>query len=98
MKSLRFSVVALVVFIGAAITVAIQHSSAGGPDSRSGAASKRTAWEYRVVLLQHKNVLDRDDKLLEGRLNEAGADGWECISIAFDSNTANIWAVAKRQK
>jgi hypothetical protein len=98
MKSLRFSVVALVLSLGAAITVAIQHSSAGSPDNRLGAGVKRLAWEHRIIFVQHKNLHDRDDKQLESRLNEAGADGWECVSIAFDSNSANIYAVTKRQK
>ncbi len=96
MNSLRFSVVALFLLLGAAITVAIQHASAGSPDNP--AASKRLAWEHRIVFLQHKNLQDRDDKQLESRLNEAGADGWECVSIAFDSNSGNIYAVAKRPK
>jgi hypothetical protein len=98
MKSLRFSVVALVVLLGAAITIAIEHSSAGSADNGGGGAFKRPAWEHRIIFVQHKNLLDRDDKQLEERLNQAGADGWECVSIAFDSNTGNIYAVAKRQK
>jgi hypothetical protein len=95
MKSL-LSVVALGLLLGAAITVAIQHASAGGPDNP--VTTKRLAWENRVIFLQHKNLKDRDDKQLESRLNEAGADGWECVGIAFDSNSGNIYAVTKRQK
>jgi hypothetical protein len=47
MKSLRFSVVALGLLLGAAITVAIQHASAGGPDNP--VTTKRLAWENRVI-------------------------------------------------
>ena len=96
MKSLRFSVVALGLLLGGALTVAVQHSSAGSQDSP--AAPKRLTWEHRVIFVPHKNLHDRDDKQLESRLNEAGADGWECVSIAFDSNSGSIYAIAKRQK
>jgi hypothetical protein len=89
MKHLRLSVPVLVLLIGAAIFVAVQREPATAQARRS------IVWDYSVI-----KVPAGDSKLIESRLQKAGAEGWECVSLSFSSDVnKNLGLVIlKRQR
>jgi hypothetical protein len=88
MRYLRLSVPSLVLLVGAAIFVAVQRQ----PAQAQGQGA--VVWEHKVVVVQPKDVD------IESKLQKAGTDGWECVSLAFPTNSLSQvgFVVLKRRR
>jgi hypothetical protein len=92
MKYLPLSVPALLLLICAAIFVAVQREPANAQGRR------QIAWDYNVLV-----VPIGDAGGIESKLQKAGADGWECVSLSFSPGPGPRiagmgYAVMKRQR
>jgi hypothetical protein len=90
MKSFQFSVLAMILLVGAALFVLFERNplEAQGP--------RALVWEYQIIRMG-ASTADQQD----ARLQEAGGQGWECVSLAFTTNggaTNGVYFVLKRQK
>jgi hypothetical protein len=74
MTRFRFSVLATFVLLVALVAL-FRHD----PLQAQGRLPRSVAWEYKII---HTD-LGAGDKSLQ----EAGAQGWECVSFAFVTNT-----------
>jgi hypothetical protein len=89
MKSFRFSILATSLLVGAALFVLFQHDSL----QAQGRLPRSFAWEYKII----RTGVGGEDK----NLQEAGAQGWECVGFAFNTNagtTNGACFVLKRPK
>jgi hypothetical protein len=75
MKSLRFSVPAVILAGTIVFFFLFQH----GPLQAQGRLPRAVAWEYKII----RTGLGGGDKALQ----EAGAQGWECVSFAFSGHS-----------
>jgi hypothetical protein len=89
MRYLRISIPALVLLVGAAIFVAAQREPAHAQGHRA------IAWEHKLLVVPASSREEIDSKL-----QKAGADGWECVSLAFPTNSISQigYVVLKRQR
>jgi hypothetical protein len=89
MRYLRLSVPALVLLVCAAIFVAAQREPAHAQGRRA------LVWEHKVLVVRAANPEQIDSKL-----QKAGAEGWECVSLAFPTSSLNQvgYIVLKRQR
>jgi hypothetical protein len=76
MKYLRLSIPALVLLLGAGIFVAAQREPAHAQGQRA------IVWEHKVLVVQPNNKEE-----FESKLQKAGAEGWECVSLAFPTSS-----------
>jgi hypothetical protein len=89
MKSFRFSILAAFLLVGAAVFVLLQRD----PLQAQGRLPRSSAWEYKII----RTGLGDEGKSLQ----EAGAQGWECVSFAFVTHagaTNGACFVLKRPK
>jgi hypothetical protein len=90
MKSFRFSILAMILLVGAALFVLFERNPLEAQGHRA------LVWEYQIIRMG-ASTADQQD----ARLHEAGAQGWECVSLAFTTNggaTNGVYFVLKRQK
>ncbi len=89
MKYLRLSIPALVLLVVAAIFVAAQREPAHAQGQRA------IAWEHKVLVVRPTS---REE--IESKLQKVGADGWECIRLAFPTSSLSQvgYVVLKCQK
>jgi hypothetical protein len=90
MKSFRFSILAMILLVGAALFVLFERNPLEAQGHRA------LVWEYQIIRMG-ASTADQQD----ARLQEAGAQGWECVSLAFTNNggaTNGVYFVLKRQK
>ena len=89
MRYLRLFVPALVLLVGAALFVAAQREPAHAQGHRA------IVWEHKVLVVPSTNK-----DAIESKLQKAGADGWECVSLAFPTNSLSQggYVVLKRQR
>ncbi|HEV3302723.1 MAG TPA: hypothetical protein VG055_23930 [Planctomycetaceae bacterium] len=89
MKSFRFSILALLL-VGAALFVLFERN----PLEAQGRPA--LVWEYQIIRLGASSAEQQD-----ARLQEAGAQGWECVTFAFTTNggtTNGMYFMLKRPK
>ena len=90
MKSFQFSVLAMILLVGAALFVLFERNPLEAQGQRA------LVWEYQIIRMG-ASTADQQD----ARLQEAGGQGWECVSLAFTTNggaTNGVYFVLKRQK
>jgi hypothetical protein len=90
MKSFRFSILAMILLVGAALFVLFERNPLEAQGHRA------LVWEYQIIRMG-ASTADQQD----ARLQEAGGQGWECVSLAFTTNggaTNGVYFVLKRQK
>jgi len=90
MKSFRFSILAMILLVGAALFVLFERN----PLEAQGRPA--IVWEYQIIRMGASTAEQQD-----ARLQEAGGQGWECVSLAFTTNggaTNGVYFVLKRQK
>ena len=51
-------------------------------------------WEYRVQTIG--GVFGTKDELIQAKLDEWGADGWEAVNVYTPSGSGKVTMVAKR--
>ncbi|HEV8066250.1 MAG TPA: hypothetical protein VGP76_00845 [Planctomycetaceae bacterium] len=90
MKSFQFSILAMILLVGAALFVLFERNPLEAQGQRA------LVWEYQIIRMG-ASTADQQD----ARLQEAGGQGWECVSLAFTTNggaTNGVYFVLKRQK
>jgi hypothetical protein len=91
MKSFRFSILAMFLLVGAALFVLFERSPLEAQGGRPA-----IIWEHQVIRMGASTAEQQD-----ARLQEASAQGWECVGLAFTTNggtTNGVYFVLKRQK
>jgi hypothetical protein len=88
MRYLRLSIPALALLVCAAMFVAAQREPAHAQGRRA------TVWEHKVLTVRSGHPEE-----IESKLQKAGADGWECVSLAFPTSSLSQvgYVVLKRQ-
>jgi hypothetical protein len=76
MTYLRLSIPAFVLLVGAGIFVAAQREPAHAQGQRA------IVWEHKVLVVRPTS---REE--IESKLQKAGADDWECVSLASPTSS-----------